>query len=283
MIRGVHHVALAAAGGRADWLEAACADAGAGWLEAVNAWVRVEDAGAPGPPRPVHAPGLAHVCVQGRDIAASLAHVEAAGGRALSGPIDLGTGYLYLYAHAADGLLMELEGAPFVTGPGPDFWLGHVAFVAKDVERLSRFHADWLGLTATRPLRLRKNPLNDAVTGHADVDLSAAWVGGLNLGLEFWTYHHPASPEDRPPESGPRIVHVAFETDALAADAARLLAAGSVETDPPEALEGATTRAFLDPEGNRIALLAFEDPDDARAIARLSCPDVLARVAAQKA
>jgi catechol 2,3-dioxygenase-like lactoylglutathione lyase family enzyme len=286
MFIGVHHIGL-----RADdsdevpWLSHVCSAPKGAWKVAPNVRIRLENTqkvvSAQCKPRPVNLPGIAHICLQSRDIDKGLALGVKAGLTPISGPVDLGTPFRYLYAHTMDGVLLELEGAPFVRDGEPYFWVGHVAYVARDIVPLVDFYARVLGLKASAISRLRGNPAIDQVAGLHEVDLSAMWLPGFNLGLEFWQYHNPRCPLDiTEPATG--FTHICFESDDFEGDCAHVLAQGAAP-DAPLDLDIANSKsaAFKDPEGNRFMLIAFDDLNDPNAVSRLPHKDILARVAAQ--
>jgi catechol 2,3-dioxygenase-like lactoylglutathione lyase family enzyme len=286
MFLGVHHIGLTLANpSQVPWLNHICSARDNGWWMAPNVHIKLEAAedvvGTATEVRPVNLPGIAHICLQSRDIDEGLALGVAAGLAPISGPVDLGTPFRYLYAHTDDGVLLELEGAPFVRDVAPRFWIGHVAYVARDIVPLVDFYARVLGLKASAVSRLGGNARIDQVAGLTHVDLSAMWLPGFNLGLEFWQYHNPPPASDaRQPATG--FTHVCFESDDFDADCAHILSQGGVLDAQAEIdLSAWKTAAFKDPEGNRFMLIAFEDPNDAIMISSLPHIDILARVAAQ--
>jgi catechol 2,3-dioxygenase-like lactoylglutathione lyase family enzyme len=286
MFIGVHHIGLRVNdSARVPWLSHVCAAPEDAWQVAPNVHFRLESApkvaSAQMKPRPVNFPGIAHICLQSRDIQEGLARGIEAGLVPISGPVDLGTPFRYLYAHTQDGVLLELEGAPFVRDVDPRFWIGHVAYVARDIVPLVDFYARVLGLKASAVSRLRGNPAIDQVAGLHNVDLSAMWLPGFNLGLEFWQYHNPPCRLDvSEPTTG--FTHICFESDDFGDDCAHVLAQGAtpdVRTDL--GIANCKTAAFKDPEGNRFMLIAFDDLNAPMAISSLPHRDILARVAAQ--
>lgn len=287
MILGVHHIGLKV-GDRAatTWLDHVGGGPNKRWIACPNVYVRLEDAdGTPDVPnviRPVNLPGIAHICIQSRDINEGLARGVAAGLVPISRPVDLGTEFRYLYAHTRDGVLLELEGAPFVSDALPHFWIGHVAFVAHDIEPLVDFYGRALGLKPSLMSRLEPNARIDEVAGMAHVELSAMWLPGLNLGLEFWQYHHPpVSPDAPEPANG--FTHVCFECSDFDKDCARIIAQGGTSVAARESgLSQYRTASFTDPEGNHFDLMAFNDPSDPMSIAHLAHRDILDVVAAQR-
>jgi catechol 2,3-dioxygenase-like lactoylglutathione lyase family enzyme len=286
MFIGVHHIGLRGNdSSRFIWLNHVCAASENAWQVAPNVHIRLESApqvtSAQKKPRPVNLPGIAHICLQSRDINEGLACGIEAGLVPVSGSVDLGTPFRYLYAHTADGVLLELEGAPFVRDGDPRFWIGHVAYVARDIVPLVDFYARVLGLKASAVSRLRGNPRIDQVAGLCDVDLSAMWLPGFNLGLEFWQYHSPLCPHDMS-EPATGFTHVCFETDSFERDRKHVLAQGAIPDELTNlGIANCKADAFKDPEGNRFMLIAFDNPDDPMSISRLPHKDILARVAAQ--
>lgn len=286
MIIGVHHIGLMVAKrAHAPWLEHICTFRADGWCVGPNVHLKLESIDNPNAQptlsRPVTMPGIAHLCLQSRDIDEGLALGLKAGLVPLSEPVDLGTPFRYLYAHTDDGILLELEGAPFVRDADPCFWIGHIAFVARDIEPLVGFYARALGLKASTVSRLRANARVDKVAGLKDVDLSAMWLPGLNLGLEFWQYHHPGSAHDLT-QASTGFQYLCFECSDFEADCAQVLSEGGVpDTQNHLELTACKSAAFKDPEGNRIMLIAFDDSDDPMAIKNLPHRDILAQVSAQ--
>jgi catechol 2,3-dioxygenase-like lactoylglutathione lyase family enzyme len=286
MILGVHHIGLTVAKiSQTKWLHHIGGEPKCSWVECPNVWVLLRNtdhlAGQFVRPRPVNLPGLAHICLQSRDINEGLNLGLEAGLLPISGPVDLGTQFRYLYAHTGDGVLLELEGAPFVRDVIPRFWVGHVAFVANDIVALVEFYGRALGLTPSAVSRLRPNPVFDKVTGLEGADLSAMWLPGLNLGLEFWQYHNPPAPIGQAePVTG--FTYVCFESNDFDTDCANVLAQGATsDADEDLGLSNCTTACFKDPEGNRFALIAFDDTQDPMAVANLPYKDLLATIAAQ--
>ena len=317
MLIGIHHLGLQVADpAGAPWLDHVqtlpLPESNPNWIGCPNVWIAVQsqaesclepsrdakpEGGGPSPdwtPRPVHQPGLAHICLQSRDIEVGLARGVAAGLQPISGPVDLGTPFRYLYAHTRDGVLLELEGAPFVRGALPEFWVGHVAFVARDIDALTGFYGRVLGLSATPRLRLPPRALHDQVTGLNGVDLSAIWVPGLNVGLEFWHFHHPAwAPVAGDAAAQVGWSHICFESTDFEVDCAHLRASGAqpIGGSLADTLRFASGElalrpdcqytAFRDPEGSVLTVLAFKDRDNPLSLRQLPYASLLADIAAQ--
>lgn len=229
--------------------------------------------GAPAAPRPVNAPGIAHLCVQARNGEAVRMALEQGGAAFLSPPVALGTGYLYAYAHDAAGRLFELETAPFLP-PSPPVWFGHVAFVSPDADRLARFYADLLGAPLQAGGRFRGRRF-DQVAGLEGINLEAFWVRAEHFTLEFWRYHAPPAPAV---DSAAWHPYLGLQTDSIEAALARIEAlggrSGAVLTGP----DGRSARAW-DPDGNGLFLIELAAGAQDRSVAALGHRDALQRVA----
>lgn len=233
--------------------------------------------GRAGAPRPVHAPGIAHLCVQAHDGDATRAALAAGGATFLSPPVALGTGYLYAYGHDAAGRLFELETAPFLP-PTPPVWFGHVAFVSTDADRLAGFYGALLAAPVEAGGRLRGRRF-DQVAGLDGLDLQGWWVRADAFTLEVWRYHAPPAPQA---DSADWYPHLGLETDALEAALARVVALGGrggvVRIGP----DGRSARA-QDPDGNGLLLIELAPGAQDRGVAALHHRDVLRRVANARA
>jgi catechol 2,3-dioxygenase-like lactoylglutathione lyase family enzyme len=286
MITAVHTVGLAstnvertlAAFGSAAPLEPVHAGDGAVLARGPNLHLEILPAsGAAAEPRPVNQVGLAHICVQQREMGRLRPALEQGGVTFMSEPVDLGTGYLYAYGRNADGVLLETEAAPFAPAE-PSGWFGHMAFVTADIDRLSSFYAEWLGRPKPQAMRLRGSRRYDAVTGLPDMDVLAAWVSGLNLTLEFWRYLNPASFVGEASVDGPGWRYVSFETDDVAGDLQRAVTLGAEADQGPATAANGESATLRDPDGNQIRLVRFDAAHAHLSSARLPHADVLARV-----
>jgi catechol 2,3-dioxygenase-like lactoylglutathione lyase family enzyme len=309
MIKGVHHVGLSVSN-----LDQAVADYGAvaglteiarftventdqarrlmglpsvsakvALLKGVNACLELFEFAVPAPGAasspPVNAPGITHVCAQGRSIDDLYASLIPQGFSFPESPVDLGTGFLYAYGRSRDGAVIETEGAPFAQTE-PASWMGHVAFATHDLERLVAFYAALLGMEPQFSPRLRGSARYDRVTGLRGVDVLAAWVRGSNLALEFWQYLSPetvARSDDRP-VSDLGYSQVAFEVDDLEAVFARAVELGARPHGPPEDLGRARAAYLRDPDGNVLELITWAPGAEALSVSALSHPRVLEAV-----
>lgn len=226
-------------------------------------------------PRPVNAPGLAHLCLQARDGERAQGALEAADVRFVSAPVSLGTGFRYAYAHDRAGRLLELESAPFLP-TAPPAWFGHFAFVSPDAERLAAFYAALLGAEMAAGGRIRGNPRVDAVAGLDGVDVSVWWVRAAHFTLEFWRYHAPTH-DGRPAPDG--YGALGLETDDLDGAVADALAGGATLEGRRHGSDG-DAATLRDPDGNRLRLVAPARPG--HGARELPHRDILARAAAAR-
>ncbi len=241
-----------------------------GWIELVA--VEAE----PATRREVSDAGVTHAAIQVGRIESVLERLDAIEMDRHGGPVELGTGYKYLYARDTEQLVTEVEGAPHAPAD-LEPWLSHGAIATADLDRLRLAYEGLLGTSATNTVRLRGHPALDRVTALDDVDVTATWVPAHNASVEMWSYHRPATEVVPPPAfEAPGSGHLAFETDDLGQMIERGLAAGfSLEDDRVE-LDGVRLARLRDPDGNWVELLEFADIDDPRSLT--SRPD-LARVA----
>jgi catechol 2,3-dioxygenase-like lactoylglutathione lyase family enzyme len=251
------------------------ADGDGAWLKGPNFLVRATRGPAPMAAAPVHAIGIAHVCVQMRDPAAARATLEAAGVAYIADPVSLGTGFHYCYARDAEHRLIELETAPFLQ-TDPSGWFAHVAFVSEDLPRILKFYAALLDLKVFPGGPFRNNPMLDQIAGLKGLDLEVGWLRARNLTLEFWRYNAPRLPADQRRQLG--YSHIAFEVANFEAAVTRARDLGATEGDGVDLPSIGAMHALRDPDGNRIVFLA---PDSAHAhlsVQALAVPGVVNHV-----
>jgi catechol 2,3-dioxygenase-like lactoylglutathione lyase family enzyme len=192
---------------------------------------------------------------------------------------SLGGDFRYAYGRTAEHLMVEVEDAAYAP-TDPSVWIGHVAFATHDLERLSGFYAALTALSANFSPRLHGYSAVDTVTGLANADVRAAWVHGLNIGLEFWCYAHPetSARADRRPVHELGYNHVCFESDDVQADFDRAIGLGAVAHAPPQKIRGATVAYLRDPDGNVLELLQWRSGEADLALNTVPHPHVLKRV-----
>ncbi len=310
MIKGVHHIGLTTSD-----LGAASSLFGAGLaleearrfevtdqasaralfqLEGVSAEVRLSRAAngflelfrfdAPTPPpiraRGANEAGITHVCIQTPAGETALTRLSEAGASFPHGLISLGGDFRYGYGRIVDQLIIEVEETAAAPDSEVDAWIGHVAFATSDIDRLIRFYEALTGHRRHGGQRLTGHAAYDRITGLKDVDVTAAWIQGMNIGLEFWSYANPptVSRDDERPVNEAGYSHVCFETDDVEADLALAIAAGGRPHSTVQDLGTARVGYLRDPDGNIVELLQWSSAGAALSVDTLAAPDVLARL-----
>lgn len=233
------------------------------------------DSAARAAPRPVHALGITHICVQAPVMGPLADTALQAGASFHASPIDLGGDILYAYPRDPEGNVIELESISQASREVRP-WVGHVSFTTGDIERLAAFYEALVGGTARRSPKLGPNSKIDRLTGLREVSVTGAWLTLGNMQLEFWQYHHPATVADGGAAGYSRV---AFEIDDAAQVADIGARVGTTFTEAPF-LSGARSFFGRDPDGNSIVLVA--PTDRAASVSSLSDPDVVARVEAAR-
>lgn len=227
-----------------------------GWLEVVGA--------AEGQParRGVNVPGVTHSSIQTGNPAAVAARIELAGLDRHPGPVDLGTGFTYQYVRDAEGNVIEVEGAAHAPAD-LEPWLSHGAIATPDIERLRFAYGALLMSVATKPIHLQHHSEFDRGSELANVDVSVAFVRVPNGAVELWQYEHPA-PSAEPVRDYASVGagHLAFETDDVEATIDRAVGAGFTILDEPMSVDGVHIARLIDPDGNWVELVHYDDPDD---------------------
>jgi catechol 2,3-dioxygenase-like lactoylglutathione lyase family enzyme len=227
--------------------------------------------------RAINAPGIAHLCLQGRDGGALRTGMEEAGTRFFAQPVELGTGFSYAYARAADGRLLELEAAP-VLPDQPSAWFAHLAFISERADELAKFYAAILDAPLVAGGRFRNNALMDRMAALEGVDVEIWWVKSSPISLEFFRYHAPSGGE-----CGRGIAaysHLGIEVADLPAAVEQVLAHGGSQNGA--ATVGADGRSawMRDPDGNLLRLVQL---NEARcSVASLAFPEILSQASAAR-
>ena len=147
--------------------------------------------------------------------------------------------------------------------------IDHVNLVVQDLERMTDFYRDVLGLSVTKRVTISGDWVS-ATVGLADVHADVVYLD-LPAGprIELIRYNRPAFP--RPADAGkpnaPGIRHLAFKVDDIDASAERLRRAGvklfsAVQRVPDTQVTyagGIRKRLvyFHDPEGNLLELCEY--------------------------
>ncbi len=209
--------------------------------------------------RSVSGPGYTHICFISPSSNSAYAKFRAAGMEMVSRgkePVDLGGyGMRYAYGLDLDGTMVELEVDE--TPRRPDaFWVGHVANVTPDIEKMTAFYSDLLGYMPRRTAELFDNPKADEIANIDNVAIKAAWYSTGNLDLEFWQYTNPVTPPHSNSQMLDRIGYnsIAFEVQDLQKEVERLAGMGVAVIEDFRFQEGWRVAYFSDPDGNVFSL-----------------------------
>ena len=234
-----------------------------------NGWIELVEVGGPAARRrEIHRSGVTHAAIQLPQIDAAVERADAVGIERHPGPVDLGTGYRYLYVRDIEQLVIEIEGAPHAPIE-LDPWLSHGAISTPDLTRLRAAYEVLLTTEARASTRIRGVEAFDRGAMLDDVDVSVTWVPVVNGSVEMWQFHHPTTTPEAPVAyETPGAGHLAFETDDLDGALDRSIAAGFAVVDEPVAGDGVAVARLRDPDANWVELVTFDDEDDPRSLRR---------------
>ncbi len=232
-------------------------------------------------PSPINRPGIRHLCIQSHDCAGLERAVYSAGGDLIAPPLDLGTGNQYAYARDRERNIIEIEGLPYAPVTQPT-WIGHVAIVTEEMDSTLALFAELLGVTATGRRVIGPTKQIDRMGGLSNAQLEGAWLPASNMLLEFWEFKSPRYEGLVGRAGGPETgySHIAFETDDLAGDSARLFALGCIAEEGVGTLKPLQSLFMRTPDG--IMLELVQPRDTAFSLAALDDIGVCARVEANK-
>ena len=181
---------------------------------------------------------------------------------ATPGPVELGTGFSYLYVRDLEHNVTEIEGAAHAPRH-LTAWFSHAGIATSDLAALRDIYEGLLGSPAVATARFSANPALDSVTALNEVDVTMSWVPSSNAHVELIQFHHPATgpPENRP-VSVPGVGHLALEVDDLAADVAAAVAVGLTPLHETTVVDGMGVARLHDQDGTLVEFLAFERKDD---------------------
>lgn len=208
---------------------------------------------------PVPGPGITHVCYQAPAASDLYGKSKVAGGTVVSrgsAPVDRGYGIQYAYAKDPDGILYELERLdkpPFADA----VWLGHVALVTPDIDRLVGFYAKLLGVAPRHRMdNIRNSPKLDDIAAIDSLRLRAAWFTVGNMTLEIWQFESPPTRARPAPLPFIQIGYnqISFEVGNLRQTHEHLRSAGLTFLSAPVADSESTAVLLRDPDGNLLKL-----------------------------
>ena len=209
---------------------------------------------------PVQGSGITHVCYQSPATNSIYEKAKANGATVVSrgnSPVNRGFGIQYAYIRDANNIMFEIEqfDKPTFT---EDNWIGHVAIVTHDIDRLVEFYTQLFGnKPINRVDNVKNNPKLDDIANIDSLKLRGAWFNVGNMLLEIWQFDNPktiANPKPIPfTQTG--YQKIAFEVGDLQEDYTRLLENGVNFLSKPVEKE-----VYLrDPDGNLLMLIEKKD------------------------
>ncbi len=212
-------------------------------------------------PMPIPGPGITHVCYQSPATISIYTKAKANGATIVSrgtSPVDRGFGIRYSYIKDADGIMFETEQLD-----QPKFadslWVGHVAIVTHDIDRLVAFYKELFGKEPVNRIdNIKNSPKLDDIANIDSLRLRGAWFVVGNMMLELWQFDNPATKPAETPAPFPQIGYqkITFDVGDLSYEYKRLNANGVKFLSNPVAANNSKEVFFRDPDGNLLSLLS---------------------------
>jgi catechol 2,3-dioxygenase-like lactoylglutathione lyase family enzyme len=215
---------------------------------------------------PVEGPGITHICFQSPaelkmyNMFTSQQVIPVTRGE---GPVDLGGyGVYYAYLRNVDQTMFEVEQLDNSPFEGP-VWIGHVALVSHDIDRLVDFYSKIFAIAPYRRVNKVVGPKIDEVTDIDNVRVRAAWFNVGNMILEIWEYVNPVTPDTGAARSFERLGYnkYAFEVVDITIEITRLKALGVCFTGTTQKTPIGQEIYATDPDGNCFSLLQVDEND----------------------
>jgi catechol 2,3-dioxygenase-like lactoylglutathione lyase family enzyme len=223
---------------------------------------------------PVQEAGYSHLCYQSYREAPGYTRFKAAGASDVSrnAPVDLGGyGVTYAYLRDPDGAMLESEQLDFAklaheVPRQAEVWLSHFALTVENLPLMMGYYGKLLGQQPYRKIKSGPSPRLDEVADLPGVRAFGAWYNLGNLHIEFWHYHTPPTLPPRK-RDGAGYRELSLQVADIDMTLSRLRAQGIAV---PDAIEENTAGRFfyvIDPEGNRVRLIEFADPNSPYSVA----------------
>ncbi len=208
---------------------------------------------------PVQGSGITHVCYQSPMTNSIYEKSKKLGAKIVSRgekPIDRGYGIHYAYIKDNDNIMFENEEfeKPKFT---ENVWLGHVALVTHDIDRLVNFYTQLLdSKPINRKDNIKNNPKLDDIANIDSLELRGAWFQVGNMLLEIWQFDSPKTMPNEKPNSYTEIGYqkIVFDVKNLKKVNENSLKKG-IEFLSKPVIYNKTVEVFLrDPDGNLLLL-----------------------------
>jgi catechol 2,3-dioxygenase-like lactoylglutathione lyase family enzyme len=212
---------------------------------------------------PVQGPGITHICYQSSMSNSIYSKSKTADATIVSrgdAPVNRGYGIHYAYIRDGDSIMYEVE--QFEKPPFTDaVWLGHVAIVTPDIDRLVAFYTLLLG---TKPINridnIKNNPKLNDIANIDDLKLRGAWFKVGNMLLEMWQFENPVPKSITEPASFTKIGYqkIAFEVSDIQHEYKRLKDKNVQFLSAPVIDKTVSIVYLRDCDGNLISLHQFD-------------------------
>ena len=225
---------------------------------------------SPGPKKSINGPGYTHICFQSNTTDSAYERFQSVGLEMITrgdSPADRGFGTAYAYGTDPDGTMIELE-VQVETRRDETDWVGHVANATPDLDRMLSFYEFLLGYPAHSRAEISGSAWADSVGDIDGLVMQGGWSMVPNLGLEFWQFDTPQTPERNSPAVLDAVgySYVAFEVDDLANEIIRLEQGGVKLAGAPVIEEGWLMVFGYDPDGTLFSLQQNVSADPSESI-----------------
>ena len=143
---------------------------------------------------PVQGPGITHICYQSSAKNSIYKQAKINGATVVSRgttPVNRGYGIQYAYIRDANNIMFETEQfdkVPFSEA----MWIGHVALVSPNMDKIIDFYAKLLGRKPQNRLdKIKSSTKLDDIANIDSLKLNAAWFKTPNMLLEIWQFDNP--------------------------------------------------------------------------------------------
>ena len=204
-------------------------------------------------------PGYTHLCFKSPATDPAFPKFQTVGIDPVSrggAPIDLlGAGTEYFYGNDLDGTMIEIE-IDQRPRRSEAYWIGHIANVTPDIDRMVGFYEMLLGYPVRRRGGISDLPRADDIADIDGLKMQGAWFALKNVELEFWQFDHPQTPARSMPATLDQIGYsaIALEVTDLDAEIERLQLNGVRLVSEPVLEQGWKSVFAYDPDGTLFAL-----------------------------
>lgn len=212
---------------------------------------------------PIPGPGITHVCFQSPAANPIYAKSKSLGATIVSrgsAPVDRGFGIQYAYIRDQDNILFEMEQLDKPTF-SENCWVGHVAIVTHDIDRLVAFYTQLLGNKPhNRVDNIKNSPKLDDIANMDSLKLRGAWFKVGNMQLEMWQFDNPPIKAAEHPRSFTQTGYqkISLEVGDLASEYKRLSEIGVRFLSKPVTTKERSEVFLRDPDGNLLLLQEFK-------------------------